>query len=164
MSLLVRSELIAALYGKLDQLTSMSGHLDYTWRKVSVRFPMQSLAELDSDNLEVLAAFKGRFAELQDHLASAMRLVARIEEINTDAFTYVVGYMEKIGVISSSDEWNEVRAVRNDAAHEYTDDPAGQAAFFNQVYEKTPFLFETLAALSAFCQRTYPQEKQEQEK
>ncbi|MDP2879801.1 MAG: hypothetical protein Q8N74_09800 [Sulfuricella sp.] len=68
-------------------------------------------------------------------------------------------YMEKIGVVSSAEAWNEARAVRNDAAHEYTDDPAGQAEFFNQVYEKTQFLFETLAALQDFCHRTYPEGK-----
>lgn len=160
MTLNSRADLIAALRRKLDQLGNMGGHLDYTRRKVSKRFPVRSLAGLDADGLEVLAAFKGRFAELQDHLASAMRLVARIEEVNTDAFTYVVNYMEKIGVVSSAETWNEARAVRNDADHEYTDDPGGQAAFFNQVYEKTPFLFETLAALQDFCRRTYLDGKQ----
>lgn len=159
MTVTVRADLIAALRRKLEQLGNMGEHLAYTRRKVSGRFPLRSLAELDPDSLEVLAAFKGRFAELQDHLASAMRLVARIEEVNADAFTYVVNYMEKIGVISSAEAWNEARAVRNDAAHEYTDDPAGQAAFFNEVYEKTPFLFETLAALQDFCRRTYPEGK-----
>ena len=154
-----RADLVAALYGKLEQLGNMGDHLDYTWRKVSDRFPMSSLVGLEPDGLEVLAAFKGRFAELQDHLASAMRLVARIEEVNADAFTYVVNYMEKIGVVSSAEVWNEARAVRNDAAHAYSDDPAERAGFFNQVYEKTPFLFETLAALRDFCRRTYPEGK-----
>lgn len=152
-----RADLIAALHRKLDQLGLMGGHLDYTWRKVSGWFPLRTLAGMEPDGLERLAAFKGRFAELKDHLASAMRLVARIEEVNADAFTYVVNYMEKIGVISSAETWNEARAVRNDAAHEYTDDPAAQAAFFNLVYEKTPFLFETLAAMRDFCRRTYPE-------
>lgn len=154
-----RADLIAALRRKLEQLDKMASHLDYTWRKLSPGFPMLSLTGLGSDDLEVLAAFKGRFAEMQDHLASTMRLVARIEEVNADAFTYVANYMEKIGVIASAEKWNEARAVRNDAAHEYADDPAEQAGFFNQVYEKTPFLFETLAALQDFCRRTYPEGK-----
>lgn len=155
-----RANLIVVLQAKLKQLGNMAEHLDYTWRKVAVLFPITSLAGLEPDGLEVLAAFKGRFAELQDHLASSMRLVARIEEVNTDAFTYVVNYMEKIAVVSSAAAWNEARAVRNDAAHAYSDDPVEQAGFFNQAHEKTPFLFETLAALRDFSRRTYPEGKQ----
>ncbi|MFA7240421.1 MAG: hypothetical protein WC091_09930 [Sulfuricellaceae bacterium] len=157
MTATTRADLIDALRIKLAQLDHMGEHLDYTSRKVSVRFPMLSLAGLNPDELEVLAAFKGRYAEFQDHLAAAMRLVARIEEVNVNAFTYVINYMEKIGVISSAEAWNDARAVRNDAAHAYSDDAAEQAGFFNQVYAKTPFLFETLAALRDFCRRTYPE-------
>lgn len=155
-----RTDMIDALRRKLVRLGKMSAHLDYTWRKLSTGFPISTLGGLEPDALEVLAALKGRFAELQDHLASAMRLVARIEEVNTEAFTYVVNYMEKIGVISSAEAWNEARAIRNDASHEYADDPGEQAEFFNQVHEKTPFLFDTLAALQDFCRRTYPEEAQ----
>lgn len=159
MSSPTRADLIDALRVKLAQLDNMGGHLDYTSRKVSGRFPMQSLAGLNPDELEVLAAFKGRYAELQDHLAAAMRLVARIEEVNVNAFTYVINYMEKIGVISSAEAWNDARAVRNDAAFAYSDEADEQAEFFNQVFAKTPFLFETMAALREFCRRTYPEGK-----
>jgi hypothetical protein len=155
-----RADLITALYLKLDQLARMAGHLEYSRTKVASWLPCATLAGLGADQLESLAALKGRFAEMQDHLAAAMRLVARIEEVNAEAFTYVVNFMEKIGVIPSAADWNEARALRNDAAHAYSEQPEEQGEFFNQVFHKTPFLFATLAALEAFCRRTYPEGKQ----
>jgi len=154
------ADLIAALYAKLDQLGRMAGHLEYSHNKAAAWLPRATLAGLEPDQLESLAALKGRYSEMQDHLAAAMRLVARIEEVNADAFTYVVNFMEKIGVIPSAADWNEARALRNDAAHAYSEQAEEQGEFFNQVFQKTPFLFETLAALGNFCRRTYPEGKQ----
>lgn len=152
-----RDAWLGALGAKLRQLDRMRGYLEYSQGKAARWLPRNSLEGLGQDELELLAALKGRFAELQDHLAGAMKLLARIEEQDAEVFTYVLNFMEKIGVLPALSAWSEVRTLRNDAAHAYTDDPAEQAQFYNQIFEKCRFLFDTLSALRAFARQAYPE-------
>ena len=70
----MNNDLIEALYAKLQQLQKMRKHLSYSDRKIEGWWRADAdFNRWNEDQLESLAAFKGRFAEFQDHLASVMK-------------------------------------------------------------------------------------------
>lgn len=113
--------MIAALNDKIFHLEKMHGHLVYSRDDVqafwdcAVPFENWTNAQLVS-----LVAFKSRFAELQDYLATAMRLIAGIEDEDTRQFTYVLTYMEQLEILPDAKHWQAVRSLRNAATHDYS--------------------------------------------
>ncbi len=152
-----KSGWLAALREQIMNLERMRLHLDYSRSKIARWWRADTeFDRLDEEKLESLAAFKARFAELQDHLGSAMRLVARIEGEDTDRFTYVLNYMTRLGVLDDMENWQAVRELRNAAAHDYAADDAVKIRHFDQLLQYTPYLFETLDRLKRFVAVAYP--------
>lgn len=152
-----KSEWLAALREQIVNLERMRRHLTYSrskiasWWQAGIEFD-----RLDEEKLESLAAFKARFAELQDHLSSAMRLIARIEGEDTTRFTYVLSYMTQLAILDDMEKWQVVRELRNAAAHDYAADDAVKIRHFDQLLQHTPYLLETLDRLQRFVAVTYP--------
>lgn len=152
------AELIEALHEKLAQLQKMRRHLAYSHDKILSWWQLDAGFEgWNEDQLESLAAFKGRFAEFQDHLASAMKLIATIEEEDTRRFTYVLNYMVQLGVLDNMDEWTTVRSLRNAATHDYSESEGTKAKHFHSLLQHAHYLYETLDSLVRFATTAYPQ-------
>lgn len=105
--------------------------------------------------MESLDAFKARFAELQDHLASAMRIIASIENEDTRTFTYVLNYMEQIEVLGDMRKWQEVRDLRNAATHDYSEAGEIKSQNFDDLLQNTAYLFGVLESLKKFVSVHY---------
>lgn len=152
------AELIGALRDKLAQLEKMRRNLEYShdkimpWWRVDANFD-----DWSEDQLESLAAFKGRFAEFQDHLASTMKLIANIESRDTRQFTYVLNYMVQLYILESMEEWMAVRDLRNAATHDYSQSEDVKAMHFHRLLQNTHYLFETLDKLLRFSITAYPE-------
>ncbi len=150
-------ELIADLRDKLGLLEKMKNNLTYSCNKVSqwwrVDMPFDGWSD---DKSESLAALKGRFAELQDHLASAMKLIALIEGEDTTRFTYVLNYMAQLGILDDMDEWLAIRDLRNAAAHDYSATEADKSLHFHRLLQNSDYLFQTLDSLKRFVATAYP--------
>lgn len=131
-----------ALQDKLVQLQKMQGHLVYSHQKVASWWCQHTEFTLwHEDQLESLAAFKGRFAGFQDHLASAMKLIATIEGKDTRLFTYILNYMEQPGIISGMNDWLAVRSLRNAATQDYADSEATRAEHFDSLLQHADYLY-----------------------
>jgi hypothetical protein len=153
----VSLELIEALREKIDHLEKMRSHLAYSYDKVSAWWRVDhDFDAWDADRLESLAAFKVRFAELQDHLGSAMSLIAKIENENVDRFTYVLNYMVKLAILDSMEEWQAIRDLRNAATHDYSAPEAEKAVHFHRLLQNTDYLIQTLGGLKRFVATAYP--------
>lgn len=153
----MNNNLIEELRNKIGQLQKMRGHLAYSYDKIASWWRVD--ADFDGWNesqLESLAAFKGRFAELQDHLASTMKLIAGIEAEDTRQFTYVLNYMVQLGILDSMDEWLAVRALRNAATHDYSESENTKAKHFHNLLQNTHYLYDTLDSLVRFAATAYP--------
>lgn len=149
-------ERFLALGEKRVQLAKMAAHLRFSYDKVAAWLRPDAVFDtFDETQLEALAAFKARFAELQDHLGSAMKLIAEVEEEDTRRFTYVVNYMEQIGIVASLDGWMDARERRNRATHDYASSDAEKLQRFIELHAATPELLKTHAALAAFVERNY---------
>lgn len=88
-------------------------------------FPLDghALEALNEDAREKLDAFRVRFSGLQDLLASKMfRGILLLEEEETpQSMLDILNAMEKREVISSFDDWKNLRDLRNAFMHEYPD-------------------------------------------
>ncbi|MDO9011800.1 MAG: hypothetical protein Q7U78_08340 [Gallionella sp.] len=148
---------IAALRDKLNQLQKMRRHLAYSHDKVTSWWRVDSdFDDWNEDQLESLAAFKGRFAEFQDHLASAMKLIANIEGEDARLFTYVLNYMVQLEIVADMNDWQAVRGLRNTATHDYSESEMAKAKHFDSLLKHTNYLYETEESLACFVARTYP--------
>lgn len=108
----------------------------------------------DVDLFEALSAVNERFAKLQDTLGSAMRHAAVLSGEPNDTFLRVLAFFEKMDVITTIDDWQTMRALRNLAAHEYEVDYAATAEHFNSLKELVPRLYATASAFTAYCRDT----------
>ena len=150
-------ELIEALRERIAHLEKMRSHLAYSYEKVSAWWRVdQDFDTWDADRLESLAAFKVRFAELQDHLGSAMNLIAKIENENVDRFTYVLNYMVKLAILDSMEEWQAIRDLRNAATHDYSASEAEKALHFHRLLQNEDYLIQTFDSLKRFVAMAYP--------
>lgn len=100
---------------------------------------------------ESLAAFNERFAKLQDTLGAAMRHAALLMGEPTSPFLRVMALFEKLGVLSSIDDWQLCRAARNLAAHDYETDYAAIAAHFNELLGLQRILVGAADRLTLLC-------------
>lgn len=147
---------VASLLEKLEQLRRMRRNLAYSQGKVAQWWEtaIEFSAITDEQRMH-LSAFKADFSELQGHLGAAMRLIALIEEENTQLFTYVLTYMEQLGILSDMDDWLDVRRLRNQAAQDYSSSDQEKRQHFQMLLGQAAYLNQVLSALETFVDKHY---------
>lgn len=139
----------------LAHLQRMREYLAYSTQRVQQILPIDDWAALSFEQHETLAAFRVRFSEFQEHLGKTMRAVAIEEEVDVERFGSVLAFMEKLGVLVSTERWKLIRELRNAVNHEYEDDTERLTQFFSELVMATPDLFECHERLVAFCVKAY---------
>lgn len=106
---------------KLGQLEKMRAYLAYSTKRMRDNGVAGRIAHgLADEEAEILAAFRTRFSEYQEHTGKLINSIAIEEEIkDTSAFSNVLAFAEKVGIIASESDWKEPRDVRNAISHEY---------------------------------------------
>ncbi len=97
-------------------------YLEYTYQKVKLL--STNLSELTPDELERWDGMATRFARASDLFLSKYikAAVKRDDPAFDGAFRDYLNGAEKLGLIDRTDEWIEIRDLRNVAVHEYTED------------------------------------------
>ncbi|MCI5129975.1 MAG: hypothetical protein D3904_00245 [Candidatus Electrothrix sp. EH2] len=72
----------------------------------------------------------------------------------SDTFIRVLPHFEKVGVLSSIADWQEMRALRNLAAHEYGIDYNGIAEHFNMLHVLSSRLYRVAGFFVSYCRDT----------
>ena len=90
--------------------------------KPSFPLTVNNINSFGDDRVAVLDQFLYRFAKLQDCIG--LRLIPALYEAleNDDraiAFIDILNRLEKLGLLSSVNDWQFFRALRNNLAHEY---------------------------------------------
>ena len=119
-----------------------------------VRWPVTG-AELaqrsrDLEFYERLAAINERFGKLQDLLATTMRHLCELSGENTESFLRVASFCHKAGILSSLEDWQTCRSLRNRAAHAYGTDYTETAGHFNAMRTQICFLTLTVIGVSTY--------------
>lgn len=140
---------------QLGNLQRMCEYLAYSTQKIQRVLPIYNWRALSLEQHETLAAFRVRFSEFQEHLGKTMRAVAIEEEVEVERFGSVLAFMEKLGVLDSTERWKIVRELRNAVNHEYEEDADRLTQFFTEMVKATPELFEHYQRLLDFCAKAY---------
>jgi hypothetical protein len=105
------------------------------------------------DIAERLDAFVARFGRLQDTLGDKLipALLRYLLE-NTGSNLDNLNRMEKLGLLSSVDDWIEARNLRNRLIHEYMDDPEEFAATLRRAHQLVDLLDDTFDKVTGYLQ------------
>jgi hypothetical protein len=102
--------------------------------------------------LETLEALTARFSRFSDYLVQ--RVFRTLDEVEMGASGTALdslNRMEKRGIIDSVDQFREIRALRNEIAHEYLIEPTDRVV--RESFEKTPILIAALEKLEEYSRR-----------
>jgi hypothetical protein len=138
---------------KIAHLERMASYLAWSLEQVRTFVPILDWASLSQEQHESLAAFRVRFSDFQEHIGKTMRAVAIEEEENHEPFGAVLAFMEKLGILDSTQHWKTLRELRNAINHEYEDRPERLAEFFRLLVEETPTLLGYASRLADFCKQ-----------
>jgi hypothetical protein len=111
-------------------------HLQHALRSMEGKLPLtgQRLASLHDDSVQALDQFVLRFGRLQDAMGARLLpvILAVLQEPYEDRpMIDKLNRLEKLGFLESSDQWQQLRIIRNRFAHDYPDDPEKNAALLN---------------------------------
>jgi hypothetical protein len=140
---------------QLNHLQRMRQYLAHSFDRCSEILPVTNWQAMSMDQHEMLAAFRVRFSEFQEHLGKTMRAVAIEEEVDVERFGSVLAFMEKLGVLESVERWKMIREIRNAVNHEYEEDADRLTQFFTEMFSATPELMACHEKLVAFCNDAY---------
>lgn len=133
----------------LEAVQRSAYFLAYSKGKITwpLKGPDLAARRKDSELFETLAAINERFAKLQDILALSMRHTALLMGEQSDTFLKVLTFLEKLGVLESTELWQQSRMARNIAAHDYETNYDAIAEHFNALADLAPMLLETARRL-----------------
>src|ERR1017187_3758650 len=115
---------------QLTSLQRMREYLTHSIQRCEETFPVSNWRALSLEQHEMLAAFRVRFSEFQEHLGKTMRAIAIEEEVEVERFGSVLAFMEKLGVLESVERWKIIRELRKTVNHEDEEDADRLTQFF----------------------------------
>jgi len=139
----------AHLAHKLCAVNRLASHLAYS--RARLAYPIPSIDTLDEAALESVSALLERFGKLQDMLGATFREIVHLSGESADDMNDVLSRLEKIGVLSSGDQWRALRALRKLVAHEYDADDAGKTALINEIALQSGVLIGTASKVSDYA-------------
>ena len=107
----------------------------------------------DNDYL-IFDSLTSRFSRLSDIIVQ--KIIRTIDIINiedTGTMRDRLNRAEKNGLISSVDEFVEIRKLRNDITHEYI--PEEMKNIYKQVMNYVEVLFDTVIRINHYCKEKY---------
>lgn len=105
---------------------------------------------------ERVDAFGARFGRLQDGIGH--KLIPELRRLLLEppaAALDNLNRMEKLGLLTSVDDWVEARNLRNRLVHEYLRDSGDFAAALNRARELVPLLTETYNRINAYSRERF---------
>lgn len=137
---------------RLRDLDKMRRYLDYsTQRMRQGEIATREPGLLNDAEAEILAAFRVRFAEYQEHLGKLLKAIALEEGVALVGMADVLAFAEKARIIDSAEDWKEPRDVRNAIAHEYEEDAATIKALIARMLELVRTLERIHERATAYC-------------
>lgn len=122
--------------------------------KPMLPFTVPTLKTLSDEKVALVDQFILRFSKLQDlmgtQLFSALLELAE-EPGQYETFIDKLNRLEKIRVIPSARDWQQLRILRNAFAHDYPEDSEIQVKILNETFGSTVKLFKILRTCKLFA-------------
>lgn len=111
------------------------------YKKVSLIFPLDvTRFRLLTDNeIEHIDQMIYRFSKLQDSIGERLFksfLIFLEEDAKNRSFLDVLNRLEQLEILPDKDEWLRLRKIRNEFAHEYSNDDEENVAVFNILFDE----------------------------
>ena len=110
-----------------------------------------SIENMDDEVVQDWDQFILRFTKLQDAMGARLypALLDYLQEPYQDRpMLDKLHRLESLSYLSSADEWNTLRVIRNTFAHDYPQDDALKAAYLNEAVAAVPLLDALLAKVA----------------
>lgn len=135
--------------------------LHYAASMGNALFPLsaEGYRELRDPDVAILDQMLFRFGKLQDAMGQRLMpaiLAAGQEWRDNETFLDKLNRLEKLGAIPSAIQWIELRDLRNNAMHEYPDEPEINAANLNAVFDRIPALEKHLSRAREYAKEHFP--------
>ncbi|MDQ3018969.1 MAG: hypothetical protein M3R36_00110 [Bacteroidota bacterium] len=135
----------------LKSLDQMINSLDIAFNICKNIGEKNSYTEEEFMYFDVLTS---RFSRLSDYIIQkAIRTIDKIDEEDAGTVRDRLNRAEKKELISSTDEFVEIRNLRNDITHEYI--PEEMSEIFNGVMRYTPILKDSVERIKKYCKEKY---------
>ena len=121
--------------------------LHSAWQEAVTFEPLQTglMGELTEDQIKTLDQLLFRFGKLQDAIGTRL-LPATLQLVeewrDNEPFLDKLNRAEKLGILSSVEQWQLLRELRNQTAHEYPNQPEMVKANLARLLAQVPVLEE----------------------
>lgn len=129
----------------LTEAAQHTQRIRYAHQKIATFMPLklENYKTLNEEQVAFLDHFLFRFAKLQDLIGQ--RLFPTIllflgEDIKQSPFIDRLHRLEQLNLIESGKDWQRLRLLRNQLAHEYTNDPEVGTEALNLIYQQSEYL------------------------
>lgn len=127
------------LLGALTECARHSQRMLSAQKKVAPIFPMDlnKYRILTDDEIVHIDQMIYRFSKMQDSIGERLFksvLVFLEEEIRNKPFLDVLNKLEQLEILSNKDDWLRLRKLRNELAHEYSNEDEENTAVLNMLF------------------------------
>jgi hypothetical protein len=137
---------------KLAHLERMRGYLAYSSGRMSrAAIAEKDLQTLSDEDAEILAAFRARFSEYQEHVGKLLKSIALEEGVKVVGMSDVLAFAEKAGLIESEQDWKMPRDLRNAINHEYEENAKVLAVLVGEMLNLVRPLMEMHQRADRYC-------------
>lgn len=114
---------------------------------------VESYNSLKNDELALIDQMSYRFGKLQDTSGQLIKAILIVigEDIRDIPFIDILNKAERLGVITSAEEWLLMREQRNMLTHEYSIDERDITEGINRLYELSVRLCEIYSTIEQYC-------------
>jgi len=113
---------------------------------------------LEKEEVQALDQFLFRFSKLQDAIGRKLfKQILMLKEddellISNMPFIDILNSLEKLGLLERRD-WQRLRDIRNELAHNYDDAPAEMAEAINRIYDERDTLIGIYIQTNAYFEK-----------
>ncbi len=144
--------------GIVEICQTHAGRLCWAMGQLEVKKPItaQTIQHLTDNDFAIFDQFIARFSKLQDAMgAKLLPAVIELTHEEGELTTFIdkLNRLEKMGAITSADQWLMLREMRNQFSHDDPDDPEIQAALLNKYFNMAEQLLLALDLVLLFSKK-----------
>ena len=129
--------------------------MNSAYKKIVASLPLdaESYTKLNEDEVEHIDQYLFRFAKLQDAIGKRFFKVIFVsleEDIEDISFIDLLNRLEKLNILDSTEQWLELRKIRNVLSHTYEDEPEEMSIAINDIFDKKKAIEKIYKQLIAY--------------
>ena len=130
--------------------------MDRAYKKIAPSLPLDKdkYTSLSEDEVGYIDQYLFRFAKLQDTIGKRLFKAVFLfleEEIEDAPFIDLLNRLEKLNILESTEQWLELRKIRNTLSHTYEDDPEELSIAINSILDRKSSIEDIYKNIVDYC-------------